>query len=283
MIRIGQTYELVVVRAADSGFYLDGENLGEVLLPHKYAPTDISVGDDLEVFLYFDSAGHPVATTQNPRASVGEFAYLKVVGLTPDGAFLDWGLDRDLHVPLDEQDETMEVDMSYLVYVHVSETDGRIIASSKIEKFLDDRRSHSFKPWQRVKLIIGKSCGLDYRAIINDSHWGILYKNEISQRLHFGQTVQGIIKRVRDDGRIDVGLHYGHVARELYAQVILNYLKKQNGFAPVHDGSDPAMISRLFGMSKSAFKKAIGGLCRKRLIHIEKGGIRLAKTVVRPQ
>jgi len=277
MIRIGQTYELVVVAAVDFGFYMDAENLGEVLLPAKYAPAGTAVGEDIEVFLYLDSDGRPVATTQTPKASVGEFAYLEVVETTSVGAFLDWGLDKDLLVPFAEQHKPMEAGKSYLVYVHVSKADGRIIASSKIDKFLDDERPHHFKPWQRVKLVIGNSTDLGYKAIVNDSHWGVLYKNEVFERLSFGQTVQGFIKRVRDDGKIDLSLQGGQVTRDLYSQKILDYLKKRNGFAPVHDKSDPAVISRLFGMSKGAFKKAIGGLYKQRLISIEDEGIRLVE------
>jgi hypothetical protein len=272
---MGQMYELIVVKAVDFGFYLDAENLGEVLLPAKYAPAGTSVGEDIEVFLYQDSDGRPVATTETPMAYVGEFAYLEVVETTSVGAFLDWGLDKDLLVPFGEQHRPMEAGKSYLVYVHISKADGRIIASSKIDKFLDDERPHQFKPWQRVKLVIGNSTDLGYKAIVNDSHWGVLYKNEVFERLSFGQTVQGFIKRVRDDGKIDLSLQGGQVTRDQYSQTILDYLKKQNGFAPVHDKSDPAVISRLFGMSKGAFKKAIGGLYKQRIISIEKDGIRL--------
>jgi hypothetical protein len=275
MIRIGQTYDLVVVKAVDFGFYMDAEELGEVLLPVKYAPRGTSVGDDIEVFLYFDSDGRPVATTQTPKANVGEFAYLEVVETTSVGAFLDWGLDKDLLVPFGEQHRPMEAGKSYLVYVHVNRADGRIIASSKIDKFLDDERPHNFRPWQEVKLVIGNSTDLGFKAIINHSHWGVLYKDEVFQRLSFGQSIQGFIKRVRPDGKIDLSLQGGQVTRDKYSQTILDYLKKQNGFAPVHDKSDPALISRLFGMSKGAFKKAIGGLYKQRIISIEEEGIRL--------
>jgi len=278
MIKIGQTYELVVVKAVDFGFYMDAEELGEVLLPARYAPRGASVGDDIEVFLYFDSDGRLVATTQTPKANVGEFAYLKVVETTSVGAFLDWGLDKDLLVPFAEQHRPMQAGKSYLVYVHVNQADGRIIASSKIDKFLDDDRPHNFKPWQEVKLVIGNSTDLGYKAIVNHSHWGVLYKDEVFQRLSFGQSVQGFIKRVRPDGKIDLSLQGGQVTRDKYSQLILDYLKKQNGFAPVHDRSDPALISRLFGMSKGAFKKAIGGLYKQRIIRIDADGIRLLDT-----
>jgi predicted RNA-binding protein (virulence factor B family) len=276
MINVGQIYELEVVKAVEFGFYLDAENLGEVLLPNKFAPDDVAIGDTVEVFLYHDSEGRPIATNQEPKALVGEFAYLKVVSDSAVGAFLDWGLDKDVLVPFAEQHRPMEVDHSYLVYLYIG-MDGRITASSKIDKFLDDEKPHDFKPQQKVDLIIANSTDLGYKAIINHSHWGVLYKNEVHQRLSFGQYKKGFIKHVRPDGKIDLSLQGGKETRDKYAKIILNYLNKQDGFAPVHDKSDPALISDLFGMSKGAFKKAIGGLYKQRIISIEKDGIRLLK------
>jgi len=278
MIKIGRSYELDVVKAVDFGFYLDAEDLGEVLLPIKHAPKGLAEGDYLEVFLYLDSEDRPVATTQKPKVRGGEFAYLKVVENTRVGAFLDWGLDKDLLVPFSEQHKPMEVGHSYLVHVYINEADGRIVASSKIDKFLDDEKPHNFKPQQAVDLIIANSTDLGYKAIINHSHWGVLYKNEVHQRLSFGQSIKGFIKHVRPDGKIDLSLEGGKVTRDKYSETILNYLKKKNGFAPVHDKSDPKLISDLFGMSKGAFKKAIGGLYKQRIISIEKDGIRLLKS-----
>lgn len=275
MISIGKTYQLDVVKAVDFGFYLDAENLGEVLLPLKYAPSDLVEGDSIEVFLYLDTEDRPVATTQKPKAQVGEFAYLKVVANTEVGSFLDLGLEKDVLVPFAEQHRPMEVGHSYLVYLYLGEFDNRIIASSKIDKFLDDDKPHDFKPQQAVDLIIANSTDLGYKAIINHSHWGVLYKNEVHQRLSFGQYKKGYIKHIRPDGKIDLSLQGGQETRDKYAKIILNYLKKQGGFAPVHDKSDPRLISDLFGMSKGAFKKAIGGLYKQRIISIEKDGIHL--------
>ena len=275
MISIGKTYQLDVVKAVEFGFYLDAENLGEVLLPLKYAPSDLVEGDSIEVFLYLDSEDRPVATTQKPKAQVGEFAYLKVVANTEVGSFLDLGLEKDVLVPFAEQHRPMEVGHSYLVYLYLGEFDNRIIASSKIDKFLDDEKPHDFKPQQAVDLIIANSTDLGYKAIINHSHWGVLYKNEVHQRLSFGQYKKGFIKYIRPDGKIDLSLQGGQVTRDKYAKIILNYLNKQEGFAPVHDKSDPQLISDLFGMSKGAFKKAIGGLYKQRIISIEKDGIHL--------
>jgi len=168
----------------------------------------------------------------------------------------------------------MEVGHSYLVHIYIG-IDGRITASSKIDKFLDDEKPHNFKPQQAVNLIIANSTDLGYKAIINHSHWGVLYKNEVHQRLSFGQSKKGFIKHIRPDGKIDLSLQGGQETRDKYARIILNYLRKQNGFAPVHDKSDPQLISDLFGMSKGAFKRAIGGLYKQKIISIEKDGIRL--------
>lgn len=275
MINIGKTAYLDVVKIVDFGFYLDGKELGQVLLPRKHAPRDLSIGDSIKVFLYLDSEDRPVATTQTPKAMVGEFAYLKVVAITDVGAFLDWGLDKDVLVPFAEQHRPMEVGHCYLVYLYLDKVDGRITASSKIDKFLDDEKPHHFKPQQSVNLIIANSTDLGYKAIINHSHWGVLYKDEVYQRLSFGQHIKGFIKHIRPDGKIDLSLQGGQKTRDKYAETIINYLKKQNGFAPVHDKSDPQLISDLFGMSKAAFKKTIGGLYKNKIISIEKHGIRL--------
>jgi len=278
MITIGHEYELDVVKAVEFGFFLNAEDLGEVLLPQKFAPPGLMVGDYVVVFLYRDSEGRPVATTQTPKASVGQFAYLKAVANTDVGTFLDWGLEKDVLVPFYEQHRPMEVGHSYLVYLYLDKNDGRIVASSKIDKFLDDEELHDFTPQQPVKLIIANSTDLGYKAIINHCHWGVLYNNDVFQRLSFGQSIDGFIKRIRPDGKIDLSLQGGKETRDKYTEIILDYLKTQNGFAGVHDKSDPKLISKLFGMSKSAFKKAIGGLYKQHIISIKKDGIRLLES-----
>lgn len=277
MIEIGQSHELIAVKQVDFGVYLDAENLGEVLLPKKHVPDDLNYGDKIEVFIYLDSEDRPIATTEKPKAKVGQFAYLKVLDTTSVGAFLDWGLPKDILVPFAEQHRPMEVGHSYIVFLYIDEKDGRIVASSKIDKFLDDERPHDFKPQQRVDLIIANTTELGYKAIIDHSHWGVLYENEVFQRLSFGQYKKGFIKRIRDDNKIDLTLQGGQETRDKYAKIILIYLQKQNGFAPVHDKSNPELISRLFGMSKASFKKAIGSLYKQRIITIEKDGIRLVQ------
>ena len=275
MIEIGQTYELNVVKILDFGAYLDAKELGEILLPYKYVPDDLSVNDSVSVFLYLDSEDRPVATTQTPKAIVGEFAYLRVLDVSRVGAFLDWGLDKDLLVPFSEQHMPMVEGHSYLVYIYRDKNDGRIAATSKIDKIIDEDKPHHFKPQDAVDLVIAHRTDLGYKAIINHSYWGLLYKDDVFVRLNFGQKMTGYIKLVRPDGKIDLSLQGGQQTRDKYAEIILRYLQAKDGFAPVHDKSDPKLISEIFGMSKGAFKKAIGSLYKQRIISIEKEGIRL--------
>ena len=262
MLKLGATHQLRVSKVVDFGFYLDAQELGDVLLPKKYAPKDLAIGDLLYVFLYLDSEDRPIATTKTPKAKVGEFAYLKCIARTHVGAFLDWGLEKDLLVPFAEQHRPMEVDQSYLVYLYLDKNDDRIVASSKINKFLDDEKPHDFTPQQQVDLIIANSTDLGFKAIINHSHWGVLYKNDVFQKLSFGQSKKGFIKRIREDGKIDLSLQGGKETRDKYAKIILNHLEKQQGFSPVHDKSSPEII---------------GGLYKQRRISIQKDGIHLVK------
>ncbi|MDH5600120.1 MAG: S1-like domain-containing RNA-binding protein [Gammaproteobacteria bacterium] len=282
MITIGKTYRLKAVKKLDFGVYLDADNLYEVLLPKKYVPRDLKPGDEIEVFLYLDSEERPVATTQKPRAQLGEFAYLPVVDINKTGAFLDWGLDKDLFVPFGEQHRPMEIGRSYIVYLYLDKLKGRITASSKIDKFLDDEKTHDFTARQPVHLLIANSTDLGFKAIINNSHWGVLYKNEVHQRLSFGQSIEGFIKYIRPDGKIDLTLQNLSTegvgeTRDKNEKLILDYLKQQGNFAPIHDKTDPAVISDLFGISKKAFKKAISNLYKKHIINIEKDGINIVK------
>lgn len=275
MSQIGQHHTLAVVKIADFGYFLDAGELGEVLLPRKLAPAGLSVGDKLEVFLYLDSEDRPIATTKKPKACVGEFAYLQVVATTDVGAFLDWGLEKDVLVPFAEQHRPMEVGRSYLVYVYLSPSDGRIMASSKIDKFIDEDEPHDFHPQQAVSLIIANSTLLGYKTIINHQYWGVLHNNDVHERLSFGQYKRGFIKRIRPDGKIDISLQGGQETRDKYADTIIRALNKADGFLALHDKSDPEAIKQQLSMSKAAFKKAIGSLYKQQRITIEKDGIRL--------
>ena len=275
MKNLGQVFSATILREVSMGAILDVGEGEEVLLPTKFCPEFFD--DEIEVFLYLDSQGLPIATTQTPKAEVGQFAYLKAIDNSDFGTFLDWGLDKDLLVPFGEQHRPMVTGNSYLVYVHISKADGRIIASSKIDKFLDDERPHDFRVGQAVELIVANSTELGFKAIVNHSHWGVLYKNELKERLSFGQSKSGFIKYVRPDGKLDLTLQGGQEMRDNNAKVILSYLRENNNYAPLHDKSDPELIKQLLGMSKSAFKKSLGGLYKRRVIAFEDDGIRLVE------
>ncbi len=277
MITIGQSHTLSIIKILDFGAYLDAGELGEVLLPYKYTLDNMAIGDTIEVFLYLDSEDRIVATTQIPKVKTGQFAYLKVIDCNRFGIFLDWGLDKDLLVPFAEQKTPMQEGHSYLVYVYINRFDGRIVASAKLEKFIDENIKHNFKPHQSVELIIANSTDLGYKAIVNHNHWGVLYKNEVFQQLSFGQSIKGFIKQVRADGKIDLSLQIGQQSRDKNIQLILAYLRNNNGFVPLHDKSGAQLISKTFGISKGAFKKAIGHLYKQRMISIKKEGVFLNK------
>ncbi len=274
MIEIGRTYSLEVVKDTEFGVFLDAENLGEILLPRKHTPNNLSIGDWVKVFLYVDSEDRPIATTQTPKAEIGQFAFLEVKDNTPVGAFLDWGLDKDVLVPFAKQHRPLTVGDSYIVFLYMDNQD-RIAATSKIDKCVLEDDQHDFRPQQRVDLIIANSTELGFKAIVNQSHWGLLYQDDVDQRLSFGQSIQGYIKHIREDGKIDLSLKSGWQIRDNYSQMIQDYLRDHNGFAPVHDKSPPERISDLFGMSKGQFKKAIGGLYKQKIITIQADGIRL--------
>ncbi len=274
MAEAGQFNTLKVVKAVPFGLYLDGGEWGEILLPNKFVPQGTQVGDEVRVFLYFDSEDEIIATTQRPRARLGQFAYLQVVDISRHGAFLDWGLDKDLLCPKGEQRRPMEKDKSYIVYLK-QDGEGRIVASSKIDRFLDKYRSRVM-PGDEVSLLIAESTELGNKVIINDAYWGLIHKADIFQALRYGKRVKGYIKAVREDGKIDVTLRKkGKDRISELAERILEELEKKGGFLPLHDKSGAEEIKRAFGESKKSFKSAIGYLYKQKLITIEEKGVRL--------
>ncbi len=277
MIEIGKSCRLEVVKQVEFGVYLDAQDLGQVLLPSKVVPKECHVGDMVNVFLYLDSQDMVIATTRRPLGQVGQFAFLEAKVNGPYGAFLDWGLDKDLLLPFGEQHREIEEGKSYLVHIYTSHVDDRIVASSKIDRFLD-LEEPKYAEGEEVSLIIGGTTDLGYKAIVNNSHWGVLYKNEVFTRLSFGQKIKGFIKRVRSDGKIDLSLQKG-VKEELdkHSMTIMFKLKQAGGFLPLNDKTDAEVIYAKLSMSKKAFKKSIGGLYKKQQITISPDGIRLVE------
>lgn len=275
MTQIGQINRLTVTEISPFGAFLDGGNLGKILLPKRYMHPGIKPGTEHKVFIYLDSDDRLVATTEIPFVTIGRFAFLKVVDVTSVGAFLDWGLSKDLLVPFREQKQKMEVGKKYLVYTYLDDATKRIVASAKIEKFLDNT-SPAYLTGDKVELIIIGTTDLGIKAIINHSHTGLIYHNEISNPLKTGQTIRGYIKRVREDDKIDLSLHpLGLEAIEENANKIIHILEQSNGFIPLTDDSTPHEIKLILNMSKKAFKKAVGKLYKQNKINIEQEGIRL--------
>lgn len=275
MVEIGKINTLEVVRETDNGLYLDGQEQGEILMPQKFITDEVRSAGWADVFVYSDSEDRLVATTEEPKAMVGEFAWLKVVAISRFGAFLDWGLPKDLLVPFREQKADMVEGRSYLVYIFVDMLTKRIAASAKLDKYLDNTPpEYEFR--EEVQLIITEETDLGYKAIVNNEHWGILYKNQIYQTLHPGQKLTGFINKVRDDEKIDLLLEKpGYEKVDAISQKILDELKANRGFMAVSDKTSPDMINALFSISKKNFKKAIGNLYKKRLITFDSDGIRL--------
>lgn len=275
MAAIGLINELEVVKEVDFGIYLDGGSHGEILMPKRYVPEGTKPGDQLSVFIYLDSEDRLVATSETPKAMVGDFALLKVVSVTPVGAFLDWGLPKDLLVPFREQHQRMEAGRSYLVYVYLDDESQRIVATSKLDKCVDNIPV-DYEVGEEVDLIVAGQTDLGFKAIIDNSHWGMLYKNEVFQPLKVGQKLKGFIKNIREDEKVDLALQKeGYEKIDSISQDILNKLAAHDGFLPLTDKSSPELIQETFKISKKNFKKAIGSLYKHRLIKLEENGIRM--------
>ena len=272
---IGRINKLEVVREQEFGVYLDGNINGEILLPRSDMLERYSIGDMVEVFVYFDSEDRIIATTKKPKLMVGEFGFLQVVSATTIGAFLDWGLLKDLFVPFNEQKEVMVEGQKYLVHPFYDEKSNRIAASSRVERY-SGSKGCNFVEKESVDLIICSETDLGYKAIINNTNWGVLYKNEVYQKLNYGQQITGFIKKVRDDGKIDLSLEkQGPKKIDSLSQAILDKLIENNGYLPLTDKTSPEIIAKMFGVSKKSYKKAIGALYKRKHIILENDGIKL--------
>ncbi|KAA5548391.1 CvfB family protein [Adhaeribacter rhizoryzae] len=261
MVALGDYNELEIIKQVDFGVYLDSED-GEILLPQKYLPEDYRVGDLLRVFIYRDSEDRIIATTQQPKAKVGDFAALEVKQTSNYGAFLDWGLEKDLFVPFQNQRDKMQAGRKYVVYVYLDENSDRIVATAKYEKYLD-KDPVTLREGEEVDLLVAGFSDLGIKVIINSRYQGILYKNEVFRQLHLGDKTTGYIRKIREDQKIDVSLQRsGYAEVPDAAEQILQKLKAGGGQLPLSDNSTPEAIYEILGMSKKTFKKALGSLYR---------------------
>ena len=294
MIKLGDYNTLKVIRRADQGFYLEGDEVsGDILLPNRYIPSGLSLEQDIEVFVYLDQDERLIATTEKPLVKVGEFAYLEVAWINKYGAFLKWGLMKDLFCPFREQKQRMEVGKHYIVYVKEDEETHRLMATAKVDQYLSapyaeteiqpqDKYESQEKPLPLLKhgeacdCLIWQKTDLGFKTIVNNRYQGQVYDNQIFQPLHSGERITAYIDHVRQDGKIDLTLQPTGRQHTLdFAEVLLRYLYENDGHCDLGDKSPAELIYDRFKVSKKAYKKAIGDLYRRRLIVIEEEGIRL--------
>ncbi len=276
-IRLGDYNRMTVVKTVDFGVYLDGGEEGEVLLPARYVPDGCKEGDELEVFVYLDNEERLVATTQTPLAKVGDFACLEVSWVNEYGAFLNWGLMKDLFCPFREQKMKMEKGKRYIVHVHIDHESHRIVASAKVERYFDP----SFPPYRygdEVSLLVWQKTDLGFKVIVDNRYAGLVYSNQIFREIRTGDRMKGYIEAVREDGKIDVMLQpTGWRMTKETADVLLDYLETHQGVCRLTDKSPAEDIYQAFQVSKKSYKKAVGDLYKRRLITIEEDCIRLNK------
>lgn len=275
-MKIGDYNTLTIRRESPFGLYLGNESGEEILLPNKYVPNEYNMGDSLEVFCYLDHEERPVATTLTPFITIHKFALLRVAEVNTAGAFMEWGLEKHLFVPFKEQYDKMIEGKWYLVYMYLDDKTNRLVASSKIDHFLsnDDLTVERF---DEVDLIVYRFTDLGVEVIVNQKHKGLVYNNEIFEDVSTGEERKGVIKKIRDDHKIDVSFQQlGYKNIDPTAQKIMEFLVKNKGFLGLHDKSDPQDVEAILGMSKKSFKKGIGSLYKERKITIAENGIYLA-------
>jgi hypothetical protein len=273
-VKVGQYNRLRVNRKVEFGFYLEDGAEG-ILLPKRFAPNQLNIDDEIEVFVYHDSDNRLIATTQKPKAVVGEIAKMKVVSVTKQGAFLDWGLMKDLFVPASKQVAGMRLGGEYLVMLYIDEMTGRVAATEKVENLMSND-ALTVKEMEAVDLLVYRTSELGYVMIINNKHIGILHGNEVFQQLEIGDKVKGFIKKIRPDNKIDLILGKpGYTKVEDETAKVLRLLAENNGYLPYNDKSDPTDIYTFFGMSKKAFKMTTGNLYKQKKIQFTQTGIQL--------
>ena len=275
-VKLGKYNQLEVVKAVDFGVYLDGGDDGEILLPSRYVPEGCKPGDLLNVFIYLDNEERLIATTLQPLVQVDEFACLEVAWVNEYGAFLDWGLMKDLFVPFREQKMKMQKGHRYVVHAHVDEDSYRIMASAKVERYLS-KELPEYQPGEEVEVMAWQKTDLGYKVIVDNRFGGLVYQKEIFRPLEPGMRMQAFVRQVREDGKIDLTLQKDGVQKvDDFSGVLLQYIKNNGGYTPLNDKSAAEDIYETFGVSKKTFKKAVGDLYKKRLVVLVEGGIQLA-------
>ena len=277
MLKLGQHNTLTVTKQVDFGLYLDGGQEGDILLPQKYVPEGTQVGDELRVFIYLDQEERTIATTEEPFAQVGDFAYLECSWVNQYGAFLNWGLTKDLFCPFREQKKRMEVGKSYIVHIQIDKETYRIVASAKVEHFL-----HTDVPpyhhGESVDLLIWQKTELGFKVIVNNQYGGLIYENQVFQPIHTGDRLQGFVNTVRPDGKLDITLQpTGRKQTKDFAETLLEWLQQHDGFCPLGDKSDADAIKELFHVSKKTFKRAVGNLYKRQLVIPNNDSLTLVK------
>jgi len=274
MVEIGRFNRLKIVKSVPFGVYLDGKDLGEILLPLKYVPEESEPGMELDVFIYLDSEERLIATTLKPVAQVGEFAMMTVVSNSKFGSFLKWNIEKDLFVPFKEQKSPLIVGKSYVFCVYFDDESGRLAASQKVFKFLS-QDTNELKEGEEVKILVYEYTPLGWKAIINNKFSGMLYRSEIfNTELKIGFESTAYIKKLREDGKIDLNLSkVGYETVRDFSDILMEKLKENDGFLSFNDNSSPELIYAHFGVSKKVFKKAVGSLYKNRKIRLISGGI----------
>ncbi len=278
MLKAGRNHTLTVSRISDYGLYLENEDHDEVLLPNRYVSLSDKPGDTKEVFVYHDSEDRLVATTETPLLRVGEAGFLKVVDKTVHGAFLDWGLTgKDLFLPNRNQQGGILAGHSYLVYLYEDSVTGRCVATNKLKTFIDNDEI-TVRPREEIDLLVASESPIGYRVIVNNRHWGMIYRNQIFRPVAVGDRMEGYVSRVTEDNRIDVSLQQtGFAQVKDSARTLLQLLRDNGGHLPLNDASDPAEVQRLTAMSKKVFKRSVGMLLKQGDVEMTDREIKIRK------
>ena len=279
MIKLGDWNELRVTRFSDHGAYLDGGSVGEILMPNAYVERGVRVNDMVNVFVYLDQEERLVGTTEQPLARVGQFAFLRVAWVNEYGAFLHWGLMKDLFVPFREQKMRMEIDRSYIVYIYIDEETHRIVATAKVEKWLKDASQKEYYRGREVEMLIQQKTDLGFKVIVDNAYRGLIYNDQIYEEPHTGDRMTGCVVNVRPDGKLDLSMQrIGKSRFRDFAEVLFEELEKEGGVLPFSDKSSSEEIANRFGVSKKTFKRAVGNLYKEHKILISDREIRLKKS-----